>query len=197
MKNSAKRWYGVWPLLVLGPVCHAAPVDGVDDLSLSSSSFRSAERPVASMSQGNLRTVDLLIEMQNKRAWFSFDERSRSLERGSAGSATSADARTAALSLVNGPSGMFGSGVNTAAAGRELKMDSSDWKLLQTPSAGPSTTAATQLEQRRGSESGGRLPLFGEVLQFVRNHRVVVGIVAVGALILVWAASAVASQRRR
>lgn len=198
MKNSANACCAVCILLTPLAV-QAAPVDAGDDASISTTSARPAERYSAPSVQGYSRTVDLLIEMQNKKAGLSFDERTRPLDRTLGSSAAGAAAnKSTAAPLSNNGSGMFGSGVNTAVVGKELTMASGDWKLLPAPGVGRGSTGqGPEAEKPRDSETGGRMPMFGELLQFVRNNRTIVGVLAISALVLVWAGSAVASQRRR
>lgn len=191
-------------LTCMGLAAPATPVDTPFDVLPPLT--RAPENVVTPLVPGRSRTVDLLIEMQDKNGALSLEERSRLQERAVGNAAAVSPMRTmpaAGLTMANNnnrSSGLFGSGVNSAAA-LDVRVGSFDMRLLS-----PATTAATNSnsgpqptspQTQAPIETGGRLPMMGELLQFIRNHRVLIGLAALAALVLVWAGSAVATQRRR
>jgi hypothetical protein len=146
--------------------------------------------------QGASRTVDLLIEFQKRRAGLSFDAPSRPVDRSNSGAPLANKLQPSAV--INSSSVMFGTGLDTAMAGKDLKMGNGDWKAVPGPDAkGPAVSTKADAGRTQETEVGGRMPLVGELLQFVRNNRALVGITALAALLLVWAGSVTVSQRRR
>jgi len=191
--------------LILGATAVAAPVapDAADmpQQPAASALVRPSERAGTVESANGSRSVDLLIELQNKTAGLDFNERARengNTARSAALPVAGATAATPAVSATPN-AGLFGSGAVPMPPPRETSAKESDFHQVQSRSNESSSGYQPGKDNAQNDDGagGGRVSLPREVIRWVRENRGMVAGGALLALVALWGTSVAVTQRRR
>ena len=192
--------------LMIAAVAMAAPVapDAADmpQQPAASALVRPSDRASTVESANGSRSVDLLIELQNKTAGLDFNERAR--ENGNTARSTAlpvagATQATTPGSATPNAAGLFGSGAVPMPPPRETTAKESDFHQVNSRSNESSSGYQPSRDNTQNDDGagGGRVSLPREVIRWVRENRGMVVGGALLALVALWGTSVAVGQRRR
>jgi hypothetical protein len=212
MKKNILLTLALMPALIVG-AAHAAPVvpaEGGSDALVGGSSEPASQTgstlpaTTSATATRTSRAVEMLIDMQGKSAGLDFSAGTRALDKSSQADSPSRKSQESSLAPMPEParasqSGLFGSGATPVPATRPGADPGSAWRPA-TSTAGASDLTENGSVPRAtgaGTEWDQRLNLPRTVVAWVRDHRSVVVVLAIGLLALMWGGSIAMGQRRR